>query len=319
MTYVEVDSLARRYGDDFALTDVSLRLEKGRTYTLMGPSGSGKTSLLRNICGLDRSDSGTVRVGGRDVTGLPAAKRGIGLIFQDLALFPHLTVYENIAYGLRSERRPEGEIKEQVEEIAAKLRIGGLLGRMPSELSGGQRQRVALARSVAPSPALLLLDEPLSSLDQQLRADVRSELKSFSRELGLTMIYVTHDHREGLFLADEAGIMFDGALTTGASPRDLFENPPTARIAEFLGYNVTASQWGRIAFFPSDIELGGGEGSLSGKVVALGYEGEGFRAQVELPSGERVQLAFPSDESDRLPGLGGRIQFRPGRTVHYGD
>ncbi|HKJ96336.1 MAG TPA: ABC transporter ATP-binding protein, partial [Thermoplasmataceae archaeon] len=186
MAFVEIRNLVRHYSGNFKLYNISLELERGETLTLMGPSGSGKTSLLRNVCGLDIPDSGRITVGGRDITYLPTTKRNIGLIFQDLAIFPHMKVYDNIAYGLRAKNVHERDIEERVEELSGMLGIKSLLERFPGQISGGQRQRVALARSVAPSPSVLLLDEPMSSLDMQLRSSVRSEIKSFAKKMELT-------------------------------------------------------------------------------------------------------------------------------------
>ncbi len=300
MPYVEIEGLGKQYPGGFELKDVSFSLERGEIYTLMGPSGSGKTSLLRNICGLDKPDCGRIVVDGRDVTSVTTTKRGIGLIFQDLALFPHMRVYDNIAFGLRATRRPEGEIRTRVMELSELLKIEGMLQRYPSEVSGGQRQRVALARSVASSPSLLLLDEPLSSLDQQLRADVRSELKSFARELGLTMVYVTHDHHEGLYMADRAGAIFDGRLEKDGSPAELFSHPANEKIARFFGYNVVTVGGKKVAFYPSDFEFTAGSAGFPCTVRSVGFEGEFFRAHVQTERGENVQLTVPLREGEYL-------------------
>ena len=308
MPYVEVSGLCRKYSDGFSLTDISLSLEKGEIYTLMGPSGSGKTSLLRNISGLDRPDNGKVIVDGVDVTDMPTSKRGIGLIFQDLALFPHMTVFDNIAYGLVARRQEGREISRRVNVLASKLRIEGLLERYPSQVSGGQRQRVALARSVAATSSLLLLDEPLSSLDQQLRADVRSEIKAFARELGLTMIYVTHDHHEGLYMADTAGAIFDGRIEKSGRPEELFTHPGTERMAMFFGYNVISAGKRRSAFFPSDFEFSAKPADLVGTVASAGFEGEFCRIHVLTDSGEKVQLT--TSEMERMPKTGERVNIR---------
>ncbi len=308
MPYVEISGLCRKYSDGFSLKDISLRLEKGEIYTLMGPSGSGKTSLLRNISGLDTPEDGKVIVDGVDVTDLPTSKRSVGMIFQDLALFPHMTVYDNIAYGLQARREEGQEISRRVNELASKLRIEGLLKRYPSQVSGGQRQRVALARSVAAVPSLLLLDEPLSSLDQQLRADVRSEIKSFARELELTMIYVTHDHHEGLYMADTAGAIFDGRIEKSARPEELFTHPGTEKMAVFFGYNVISGGKHRIAFFPSDFEFSAKRADLGGTVTSAGFEGEFYRIHVLTDSGEKVQLTTP--EKEWMPKTGEHVNLR---------
>ncbi len=308
MPYVEVNGLRKKYRDSFELRNISFHLGKGEVFTLMGPSGSGKTSLLRNICGLDTPDAGSIVIDGREVNDLPTTRRGIGLIFQDLAIFPHMTVFDNIAYGLRAKRAAESEVRSRVMELSSILSIEDLLDRYPSQVSGGQRQRIALARSVAPSPSLLLLDEPLSSLDQQLRADVRSELKSFSRELGLTMIYVTHDHHEGLYMADSAGIIFDGRLEKSGSPMDIFESPGSEKVSSFLGYNVISLKGRRIAFYPTDFEISMEKGDVRGVVRSIGYEGEFYRAHVETESHESLQLTFPHEN--------GTVRIKTGQSVN---
>lgn len=315
MQYVEISGLGRRYRGNFELRDINISIGKGEIYTLMGPSGSGKTSLLRNICGLDTPDRGTVSVAGKYVTEIPTTRRGIGMIFQDLALFPHMTVFENIAYGLKSLRWDQTSIERKVSELTELLGITTLRDRYPSQISGGQRQRVALARSVAPSPSLLLLDEPLSSLDQQLRADVRSELKAFAKSLGLTMIYVTHDHREGLYMADKAGIIFDGIMEREGTPSDLFANPGTEKVARFLGYNVLTQQGVKRAFYPSDFRFSEKEADLSGTILSVGFEGEVYRMLLRLESGESVQLTS-GIEGNRIPGTAGDVvSVRIGRMV----
>lgn len=295
MPYVEVRHLTRKYSGGFALRDISVSLEKGDIFTLMGPSGSGKSSLLRNICGLDIPDLGTVTVGGKDVTRLPTSRRNIGLIFQDLAIFPHMDVYENIAFGLRSNKWKAGDIQHRVEELASLLKISDLLERYPGQISGGQRQRVALARSVAPSPSLLLLDEPLSSLDMQLRSQVRSEIKSFARKIGLSMIYVTHDHSEGLYMADQAGLIFNGKIVQASSPGDLFLSPESEKAARFFGYNIVHMDGRKIAFHPSDFASGGENADIVGKLQSSGFEGEYTRLYLSLEDGETVQLRSPPD------------------------
>ncbi len=296
MAFVEARGLSRKYSGNFRLENISFDLEKGETMTLMGPSGSGKSSLLRNISGLDLPDSGKLVVNGRDITYAPVTRRNIGLIFQELAIFPHMTVYDNIAYGLRSKRVAEREIQERVEELSGMLGISRLLRRYPGQISGGQRQRVALARSVAPSPDILLLDEPMSSLDMQLRSSLRSEFKAFAMKIGLTMIYVTHDRSEGLYMGDKTGIMYDGSIERIGPPRDIFLHPLTRRSAAFLGYNVVEIAGREKAFYPSDFKVVEKNQDLQGKVVSVGFEGDHERVHVELGHGEKIQLEFPPGE-----------------------
>ncbi len=290
MSFVEVRRISRNYGPGFSLGDISFDLEKGETLTLMGPSGSGKTSLLRILCGLDRADSGSIAIDGEVVTGLDPVRRNVGLIFQDLALFPHMTIYENIAYGLRARKLNERTVEERISELAGLLRIKADLHRYPEKLSGGEKQRVALARSVAPDPRLLLLDEPMSSLDTQLRGEVRSEIKAFAKKTELTMVYVTHDHSEGFYMADKAGLIFGGRLGRIASAQDIFLNPENEISARFLGYNIISGRNGKVAFYPSDIEITESEGDWTGIVQSTGYEGEGFRIQARNEREEVVQV-----------------------------
>ena len=281
----------------------------------MGPSGCGKTSLLRNICGLDQPDSGSIIIDGRDVTGTPVSRRNIGMIFQELAIFPHMKVYDNIAYGLRSMRIPEGKVRDRVMELAEMLRISDLLDSYPDQISGGQRQRVALARSVAPSPSVLLLDEPMSSLDLQLRSDLRSDFKSFARETGTTMIYVTHDHREGLYMGDRTGVMFDGILEEIANPQEIFEEPKNERMARFFGYNVVTANGSTIAFYPTDFSIERTNPEISGTIESVGFEGEYDRVHVRLDDGESVQLQFQDQTKHEKLRQGMKLGIRLKRTV----
>lgn len=315
MTFVRVRNLGKKYSGGFRLNDISFDLEKGETLTLLGPSGSGKTSLLRNICGLDMPDTGSIRVDGVDITGLPTVKRNIGMIFQDLAIFPHMNVFDNIAYGLRPRRLPRKDVEERVETLSSMLRISDLLERYPGQISGGQRQRVALARSVAPSPSVLLLDEPMSSLDLQLRSSVRGDIKSFARKLELTMIYVTHDHREGLYMGDLTGVMFDGMLEETGVPKEIFSQPRNERVARFFGYNVLTLDEEKIAFRPSEYEVSPGSGSLRGTVESVGYEGEFSRVQLVFENDEKAQLEMPDAMAPDLLRVGDIIEFKPTRPV----
>lgn len=315
MSFVEVRGLTKNYGSGFALKDIGFSLEKGEVLTLMGPSGSGKSSLLRNICGLDSPDSGRILLDGEDVTRLPVPKRNIGMIFQDLALFPHMSVYNNIAYALRTRSQDESSVKTRVLELAEVLRIDHLLDRYPAEISGGERQRVALARSVIYSPALLLLDEPMSSLDMQLRSRTRSEIKTYARKADLTMIYVTHDHREGFYMADRAAVMFDGVMQEPKESIDLFLNPDSERTASFFGYNVVDLKGERIAFFPSDFRLAHDKGQISGVIASLGFEGENFKIHMKTDQQALVELWFPNQVSGKDFSIGSRIGIDILRSV----
>ena len=264
-------------------------MDAKRTMTLMGPSGSGKTSLMRNIAGFDSPDSGRILIDGEDVTRMPVNKRNVGMIFQELALFPNMSVFDNIAYGLKSKRLAESEIRHVVNSLASSLRIESLLTRRPHQLSAGERQRTALARSVAVEPRLLLLDEPFSSVDNHLRIELRSELKRFASEFALTMMFVTHDSREGFFMADDVCVINDGRIIRKDSPSGMFNNPGSEHVARLIGYNVMHLYGKKIAFFPSKAKISE-EGGIPVTIVSSGYEGEQTRVAVRTDSGQTINV-----------------------------
>ncbi len=230
-----VDGLARRYADAVALDGVTLEVAEGELLAVVGPSGSGKTTLLRIVAGLDEADGGRVVVGGEDVTALPAARRGVAMVFQSYALFPHLDVAANIAFGLRARGVGDAERRARVAEAAELLEVGDLLARRPAQLSGGERQRVALARGLVGRPRLLLLDEPLSSLDAQLRDRARGQLRRLQRERGVTTVVVTHDQAEALTLGDRVAVLDGGRLRQVAPPDEVYERPADTVVARFVG------------------------------------------------------------------------------------
>ncbi len=235
MVDIIVSDLKRSYGAYQALKGVSLDVRDQEFVVLLGPSGCGKTTLLRAIAGLDHADSGAIRLGERDVTGLPARKRGIAMVFQNYAVFPHMTVAENVAFGLTMRKAPEAEVKKAVDEAAAMMRITQYLDRYPAQLSGGQRQRVALARALAVKPAVLLMDEPLSNLDALLRLEMRAELKSVLAQSSTTTIYVTHDQVEAMGLADRVAVMQEGRIVQYDRPMQIYQHPATTFVAGFIG------------------------------------------------------------------------------------
>jgi ABC-type Fe3+/spermidine/putrescine transport system ATPase subunit len=232
---VELSSITKRYGAFTAVDRFSLAVPRGSFTTLLGPSGCGKTTLLRIIAGFFEPGGGTVRIGGVDQRGIPPEKRGTGIVFQDYALFPHMTVEENLAYGLTLRKVPGDIKKRKTAETAETLGIGDLLGRYPGELSGGQQQRLALGRVIILKPQILLMDEPLSNLDAKLRLRVRDELKDIQRRLGITTIYVTHDQEEALSLSDEIAVMNRGRLEQLGTPGEIYNRPATAFAADFSG------------------------------------------------------------------------------------
>ena len=232
---IEVENLLRRFGEVEALSHVSLSVRQGECFSLLGPSGCGKTTLLRIIGGLDVPDEGTVRIGGVDARNIPAHDRPVHTVFQSYALFPHLTVAENIAFGLRMKKVPRAEIRERVTRVMDMVEISALTDRKPSQLSGGQKQRVALARAVVNEPQVLLLDEPLGALDFKLRKQLQVELLALQRRLGITFIYVTHDQEEALALSDRLAVMRAGKIEQIGEVEAVYERPRTRFVAQFLG------------------------------------------------------------------------------------
>ncbi len=219
------------------MADVSLDVERGEFFGLLGPSGCGKTTTLRMIAGLEQPDAGTIIFAGEDVTNQPAERRGFGMVFQNYALFPHLNVFENVAFGLRARHKPKAEILERVKGALELVQLPGYEKRRVDELSGGQQQRVAIARAIAIEPALLLFDEPLSNLDVTLREETRSELRELVTRLGLTAVYVTHDQEEAFALCDRISVMAGGRILQTGRPRDLYERPQLFAVGKFLGRN----------------------------------------------------------------------------------
>src|SRR5262244_2332624 len=232
---VHVSGLRKHYGDVVALAGIELVIRPGEFFTLLGPSGSGKTTLLRLIAGFERPDAGKVELGGGDVTGVPPYARNVNTVFQDYALFPHMTVGQNIEYGLRVRRVPRPERRDRVVRALEMVRLAGLGARKPAQLSGGQRQRVALARAIVNEPEVLLLDEPLGALDLKLRQEMQLELLRVQREVGITFIYVTHDQEEALTMSDRVAVMDKGRIEQIGTPVELYEAPASRFVADFLG------------------------------------------------------------------------------------
>lgn len=232
---LRLENIVKQYGSVTAVDNVSLDILEGEFFTLLGPSGSGKSTTLLIIAGFETVTSGELYLGGRPLSRVPAHKRGIGVVFQNYALFPHLTVYENVAFALRNLRWKETQIKAQVEEMLNLVQLEEMATRLPGQLSGGQQQRVALARSLAFRPKLLLLDEPIGALDRKLREHMLIEFRRIHRKLGTTMVYVTHDQEEALVMSDRIGIMHQGKLARVGGAKEIYENPNDPFIAEFIG------------------------------------------------------------------------------------
>ncbi|HWO43558.1 MAG TPA: ABC transporter ATP-binding protein [Candidatus Eisenbacteria bacterium] len=232
---VRLEDIGKHYGDLWAVRHINLEVARGEFYTLLGPSGCGKTTLLRTIAGFIAPDEGAVFLDGEPVTRVPPWKRNIGMVFQNYALWPHMTVFENVAFGLRERRFPRGEIQRRVLEVLEQVGLKGTEQRRPSQLSGGQQQRVALARTLVIQPRLLLLDEPLSNLDAKLRQEMRIELLKLQRDIGLTTIYVTHDQEEALTLSTRIAVMNLGQIIQEGKPREIYESPRDRFVTDFVG------------------------------------------------------------------------------------
>ena len=247
--YVELKNINKTFGDYKASDNVNFGIEKGRLIGLLGPSGSGKTTILRMIAGLENPDSGEIVIGGKVVNDIPASKRGIGFVFQNYALFRYMTVFDNIAFGLKIQKKSKIFIKERVNELVKLIGLEGLEKRYPSQLSGGQKQRVAFARALAPTPNLLLLDEPFAAIDAKVRQELRSWLKDMIERLGVTTILVTHDQSEAIEVADEIIITNKGRIEQIGSPIDIYQHPQTAFSALFFGQTTTLDDYTKFKTF----------------------------------------------------------------------
>jgi thiamine transport system ATP-binding protein len=338
---VELEDVSIAFDDVRALADVSLSVEDGEFFTLVGPSGCGKTTTLRAIAGFETPDSGTVRIGGEDVTTTPPEERHVGIVFQSYALFPHMTVRENVGYGLRF-RDPPGDVstRERVDELLDLVDMAGMDDRDPTALSGGQQQRVSLARALAPGPDVLLLDEPLSALDARLRERLRVTVRGIQRDLGITTVYVTHDQAEALAVSDRVAVMNDGRIEQVGTPEAVYREPESRFVAEFVGDNnlldgevtsadpPTATVEGVEVRLPSDVALdpgdpvtlsirpeavevvsgsGGAGTTLAVAVESVEFLGEAYRLHCAWHGHE---LLVRSDERE-TPGETIRLGFEP--------
>jgi spermidine/putrescine transport system ATP-binding protein/putrescine transport system ATP-binding protein len=300
---VEVEHVGRSFGDVRALDDVSMTIRENEFFALLGPSGCGKTTLLRILAGFEHPDHGSVRLGGADLLALPPERRPINLMFQSYALFPHMSVERNIAYGLEREGRPRDEVRARVADVLATVGIAETAARRPSQLSGGQRQRVALARAIVKRPRLLLLDEPLSALDRKVREEMQLELKRLQHEVGITFVVVTHDQEEAMSMADRIAVMRHGRLEQLDGPIDLYERPVSLFVARFIGSND---------LFEGVATDGGvdvaGVGLLPATSVALA---EGTPAWLGIRP-EHVRLLEQGDPAAVLAGVVADTQFQGG-------
>jgi len=312
---VVFSNVKKQFGNFTAIHDLSLTIEPGTLVTLLGPSGCGKTTTLRMLAGLEHPSAGRILIGGKDVTMLPANERDVSMVFQSYALFPHMSVAENVAYGLESSGMRKSDAREKAEEGLKQVGLSGYGQRLPAELSGGQQQRVAVARALVLEPQVLLLDEPLSNLDARLRRRVRTEIRELQQRLGFTAVYVTHDQEEALAVSDQIIVMQDGVIAQQGSPRELYEAPASSFIADFIGEanvvpcEVLRSDGGnaiirvgtlehavpgrnarpgpaKLAVRPNAITLeAGGNGAFAGSIRHTAYLGDHVEYEVETASG----------------------------------
>ena len=314
MASITIDSVAKSFGSFKALKDVSLTIADGEFVSLLGPSGCGKTTLLRIVAGLETETGGRIVIGDRTVNGLAPKDRGLAMVFQNYAVFPHMTVYENVAFGLRMQKADDARVKRQVEKAAGLLHIEAYLDRYPNKLSGGQRQRVAVARALAVEPQVLLMDEPLSNLDALLRLQMRTELKSVLQEAGTTTLYVTHDQTEAMGLSDRIAVMHDGRIEQVGEPVDIYSRPATRFVGGFMGN--PPMNFIELPVDAGRVNIGAESHSLSGPVgsrIVLGLRGE----DVERVSPE-VGMAFKTAVSEPMGShllLTGTIADQPARVI----
>ncbi|HVJ12581.1 MAG TPA: ABC transporter ATP-binding protein [Burkholderiales bacterium] len=342
MASLSVIGITKLFGAAAAVRQVSFTAREGEFVSLLGPSGCGKTTTLRMIAGLLYPDEGRVEIGGQDVTSLPPYRRSTSLVFQNYALFPHMTVHDNVAFGLHMHKVPVQEIARRAEDVLALVGMAELRGRYPRQLSGGQQQRVALARSLVLQPSVLLLDEPLSNLDARLREEMRIELRQLQQRLKITAVFVTHDQEEALAISDRIIVMRAGAVEQDGPPAELFNRPRTEFVARFMGSaNVLAGTWreggafemrgglvvfaekpgvpatrGVVSVRPQNIRISGGDG-FPGTVEYLSYRGSFWLCGVRLQSGEYLQVHVPSDEDELRFSSGDRVtlSWDPRHTV----
>jgi sulfate/thiosulfate transport system ATP-binding protein len=310
---IVVRNVSKRFNDYTALENVSLEVASGSLTALLGPSGSGKSTLLRVIAGLEQPDEGEIVISGEDATGLAPQKRGVGFVFQHYAAFKHMTVQDNVAFGLTIRKRPKDEIRARVSELLELVQLQQFARRYPAQLSGGQRQRMALARALAVEPEVLLLDEPFGALDARVRAELREWLRRLHDEMHVTTVFVTHDQEEAMEVADRIAVMNKGRIEQVGGPRDLYEHPETEFVMSFVGpVNQVGDTWVR----PHDLELlaepseSADEGMIE-RIVHLGFE---VRVELTRADGERLWAQVTRDRCEELELAEGQIVYlRPQR------
>jgi putative spermidine/putrescine transport system ATP-binding protein len=316
---IRIVGVRKRYGDVAAVDGVDLDIARGEFFTMLGPSGSGKTTTLRMIAGFERPDEGRIELGGTDVSGRPPFDRPVNTVFQDYALFPHMTVQQNVEYGLRVRKVPRAERRAKATEALARVRLEGYGDRKPGQLSGGQRQRVALARAIVNTPRALLLDEPLGALDLKLRQELQIELKQLQQELGMTFVYVTHDQEEALTMSDRIAVFNQGRIEQIGTPAEMYEHPSTTFVAGFIGTSNILERGGRtFTVRPEKIRLLAIEATEGepGTVRATVYLGPATKFVVALDEGGELtvlqqNLETRSEDIHRMEGSRVRLHWRP--------
>ena len=310
---IRLTGVTKRFKSVEALSRVDLHIRDGELFTLLGPSGCGKTTTLRLVAGFYLPDEGKIMFGDREVQEIPTSKRNIGMVFQNYALWPHMTVYRNVAYGLQFKKVPKSEWPRTVNEALIKVGLVGYETRYPGQLSGGQQQRVALARALALNPDVLLLDEPLSNLDAKIRGSVRAEIRKLQQSLGITTVYVTHDQEEALTLSDRIGIMCDGKLVQIGTPHDLYEKPSTRFVADFIGTNNLVA--GTVEAVGEDITVVTEVGTIRGFSHSAVKPGDKCTVAFR-PENVEVHMAQPPTQDNHVRGKIGFASYM-GNTLRY--
>jgi sulfate transport system ATP-binding protein len=314
---IVVAGVSKRFNEFVALDDVSVEVERGSLTALLGPSGSGKSTLLRVIAGLERPDAGSVTISGLDVTHRPPQDRGVGFVFQHYAAFKHMTVWDNVAFGLTIRKRPKEQVRARVAELLELVQLEGLAKRYPAQLSGGQRQRMGLARALAVDPEVLLLDEPFGALDARVRKELRAWLRRLHDETHTTTVIVTHDQEEAMEVADEVVVMNRGRIEQVAGPVELYERPANEFVMTFVGQ---ANRLGDAFVRPHDLELavepnGATREAMIERIVHLGFE---VRVDLVREDGEPLSVQLTRDEAERLELDRGQIVYvRPTRQTTF--
>lgn len=303
---IAIQGVSKRFGDFVALDDVSLTVRAGSLTALLGPSGGGKSTLLRLIAGLDEPDAGEILVDGEAMAGVPPQRRNVGLVFQHYAAFTHMTVRDNVAFGLKVRKRPKAEVRARVDELLALVHLDGLAGRYPSQLSGGQRQRMALARALAVEPRVLLLDEPFGALDANVRAELREWLRRLHDEVHVTTVFVTHDQEEAMDLAEQIVVINEGRIEQAGTPTDIYERPGNPFVMGFIG---PVSRIGEDWIRPHDVDLlldprPGSVEAMVERVVRLGFE---VRVSLALADGAPLHAQLTRGQAEELEVEAGQI------------